>query len=271
MLALTQPNDVQAVAILNPVLDWVGLDEAAAAQVPSTSAKKRISSTGPLSASEIAVASSLLQVRRKIFRVPGAYFEPQASPMHFVRAPGRDTPLSHDTPEQIEDSLMNEEWGPVVEAFGPYDDDLSSLGEHDNGIGSNMADRKSPAPTLHVQRLMKRRKVLQRWPPHGVNISDPQSTMLPYMGFFASSTGSKLRNKAESTQIGADSERMALNSLLERQSREFVQLAQRACFSRMGWSPDFANEQAKARLHLLSAPKGDIAKQVAQWFASLPP
>ena len=267
MLALTQPNDIHSLAMLHPVLDWVGLDEAATAQVPSTPPKKRISSTGPLSASEIATANALLQVRRKIFRVPGAYFEPQASPMHFVRAPGRDTPLNHDLPEQVQHILKNEERSPVVDAFGPYDDDLDSLSEQDSIASADPTRFTSTAissskSTLNIQRLMKRRKVLQRWPPVGVNITDPESTNLPYMSLFSSSPSSKLMNEAKDSQVDSHIDKNALNSLLGRQSREFVQLAQRACFSRM---------EAKARLHLQTAQKEDVAKQVAQWFASLPP
>ncbi|KEF61154.1 uncharacterized protein A1O9_02719 [Exophiala aquamarina CBS 119918] len=142
MLALTRPNDVHAVTMLEPIVDWVGLDEtikqlqASTGKPvegrPSTSKrasreKKRASPfTGVNDKSVLAAAEELSRLRSKLFKTPAAYFDPFASPLLFLRAAGRDTPqetkgdvlMQEMGLENIEDTENIED-----ESFGPYDDD----------------------------------------------------------------------------------------------------------------------------------------------------
>jgi hypothetical protein len=92
----------------------------------------------------------LLSIRSKLFRTPETYFDAFASPILFLRAPGRDCPSENPDPFLTSTS-------PTAQVFGPYDDDFD-------------AD-----PSTSSYQAPKRRKVLRRWPP---NTTDP--TLPPF-------------------------------------------------------------------------------------------
>ena len=144
MLALTSPNLIDSLAVLEPVVDWTGLDE-----------RKSRAKNGPTQDATV----HLLNIRSQLFRSPSVYFDPFASPILFLRAPGRDTPASHSSlvMENEEDLYPATNTDADSDAFGPYDD------EH---ISSTLS---STSP--------KRRKVLRRWPPLG----RPEESTLPYV------------------------------------------------------------------------------------------
>lgn len=147
MLALTSPNLIRAVHVSDPFVDWVGLDEA--------KSKAKESST------EDALAY-LLTMRSRLFRTPSAYFDPFASPILFLRAPGRDTPTTHSSPLTKNEDDLYPETNSDADAYRPYDDDMTSA------VGY--------APP-------KRRKVLRRWPPV------PGDVVLPYTRIMVSEGG----------------------------------------------------------------------------------
>lgn len=97
MLALTAPDEINAVAIENPILDWVMLDELTSKTGPDKSSKRKLSSaTETLDFVDTrAAARQLMEMRTKLFPNPSHYFDPFASPTLFLRAPGRDTPRTH--------------------------------------------------------------------------------------------------------------------------------------------------------------------------------
>jgi hypothetical protein len=101
MLALTNPNDIDAVAIADPMVDWVMLDEVISNSRQVTSSpsnlKGKRNGTPAITADEdiVSAARHLTNMRTKLFKTPSAYFDGFASPTLFLRAPGRDTPRTH--------------------------------------------------------------------------------------------------------------------------------------------------------------------------------
>ena len=144
MLALTSPNLIDSLAVLEPVVDWAGIDE-----------RKPRSKHGPT----VDATAHLLTIRSQLFPNPSTYFDPFASPILFLRAPGRDTPASHSSlvTENEDDLYPATDSDADTDAFGPYDDDHMS----------------SELPST----LPKRRKVLRRWPPLG----RPEEATLPHV------------------------------------------------------------------------------------------
>lgn len=138
MLALTAPNLIHSVHVNQPFVDWVGLDEA--------KSKSKDSSTQD-------ALAHLLTLRSRLFSSPSAYFDPFASPILFLRAPGRDTPATLSSPLHENEDDLYPETDSNTDVFGPYDDDMTSA------VGYTPP---------------KRRKVLRRWP------SVPGDVVLPY-------------------------------------------------------------------------------------------
>jgi acetyl esterase/lipase len=93
MLALTEPRHLHSVNLLNPIVDWVGLEDNG--QSETTDGKE------------------LQNLRRKLFWQPADYFDPFASPLLFLRSPGRDVPVAPgDT--GLGENLVSDELGPIT-------------------------------------------------------------------------------------------------------------------------------------------------------------
>lgn len=152
-LALTDPNAIRAVAVIDAVGDWTGLDEIAATTVTADGEeeggkrdnkrgrkkeKKKISERERLALA----AREFLRLRGHLFRSHSGYFDAFASPVLFLRAPGRDTPVERGgiglAGAIVEESAVVMRYGEEVDevgivvddkaghagqAFGPYDDD----------------------------------------------------------------------------------------------------------------------------------------------------
>lgn len=94
-LALTHPNAVHAVAVVDPLVDWTGLDELAALANKKIANKTGTKTKRGRQRERLAAAAAgLITLRTGLFRTPSGYFDEFASPMLFLRAPGRDTPLN---------------------------------------------------------------------------------------------------------------------------------------------------------------------------------
>ncbi|KAJ9650050.1 hypothetical protein H2198_010628 [Neophaeococcomyces mojaviensis] len=145
-LALTNPAQIHAVAIEEPLVDWPILDELAdvgSNESSSTLPIRMKSATrkhGEREALAVA-AEALIKLRTNLFRTPSGYFDSFASPTLFLRAPGRDTPITK-TAAPLEEELVvvdgatirygeeEDEIGLVEydgNAFGPYDDDWHTV------------------------------------------------------------------------------------------------------------------------------------------------
>jgi hypothetical protein len=137
-VALTGPTAIHSLAVLEPLVDWVSLDENQDEDnTKSSTTRRKTKASTPRSLHDPA---RLLSIRSKLFRTPETYFDAFASPILFLRAPGRDCPSENPDP-----SLNS---SPAAQAFGSYDD----------GFQANF-------PTTSYQAL-RRRKVLRHWPPN---------------------------------------------------------------------------------------------------------
>jgi len=149
-LALTNPINIHAVALQEPLVDWPILDELASTiesdHQPSNPSPGKIKSAGRKHDEREALAAAareLIKLRTNIFRTPSGYFDSFASPVLFLRAPGRDTPttktatvlediesvgrttIQYSDDREKDGSRMN---GYGNNAFGPYDDDWHTVG-----------------------------------------------------------------------------------------------------------------------------------------------
>lgn len=312
MLALTQPNEVHALTVIEPLVDWVGLDELvkqlragiadaedealSTVTTPSKKAARRKhrgpSFPGVDNESVLAAAEELLALRSRLFKTHSAYFDPFASPILFLRAPGRDTPLV-----TVGDRLMREmgidDGVECVDdgSFGPYDDDWgqshpspsersattpdssdesanqpassssSEAGFVSDVIAPESSEHHSDLPSTEQQQQQqpatahqpRRRKVLRRWP----EVGRPEDVLLPHTRIILRSKPVLLLDKQQQQQQHAavliDHER-GLQALLHAQGTEFAELMRRACF--YGRESGFANERVQV---LDGAGVGDAA------------
>ncbi|KIV91553.1 hypothetical protein PV10_06081 [Exophiala mesophila] len=266
-LALTQPNDIHGLAITDPLVDWVVLDEIVEhlrgveeSHEPEThttghdSLRKRqrsrylsrfggVSEAGLLEASE-----SLIRLRSKLFKTPSAYFDPFASPILFLRAPGRDTPYATTVGDRLlQDMTIDEpDSESDSDSFGPYDDDWdqTSNSSPDNSSqpesilqsdypliqpleGIDSAKTITTRTTSHTP--PRRRKVLRRWP----SVGRPEEVLLPEVRIFLSPTISPSDPLLQ----------QGMTSLLRAQSIELADLLRRACF--YGRESGFAQDRVQ--------------------------
>lgn len=254
MLALTEPNHVHALAAIQPMVDWVGLDEVveqlrATKSTPPPMPKKgkRQKGTARYGAdneSVLRAAEELTRLRARLFKTPSAYFDPFASPLLFLRAPGRDTPLGSSMADQVASEWglddIKEEDPDRDSSFGPYDDDWQarpsspqSIEPREHTASNGFSAVQS---LLQPQRPTRRRKVLRRWP----SVGQPESVMLPYTTVFVQAA----------REPDSESEPPALDlarghaALMRSQGADLVELMRRACF--LGRDKSFAEE----RVHL---------------------
>jgi alpha/beta hydrolase fold. len=108
MLALTEAQSIQAVAAVEPVCDWPGLDEYCTRESTITTTKTIAGVNNDTTASSTTTSKHkrqprkkspappdllpLLQARSKFFSTPERCFDSFASPILFLRSAGRDVP-----------------------------------------------------------------------------------------------------------------------------------------------------------------------------------
>jgi hypothetical protein len=261
MLALTEPNSIHALATLEPMVDWVGLDEVVEQLLISESSKRhshKAAATryGVDHASVLAAAEELIRLRARLFGAPSSYFDPFASPVLFLRAPGRDTPLG----STVGDRLVNE-MGLEPDSDG-IDQEVDGMVQPSNDMSQPSA-RATPTPfstsetgsgqdeqtrvstNLKPDTPPRRRKVLQRWPAVG----NPDSVLLPHVKVFvqgpAHPVGASAIHGPASTASTSDGKAidvgLGLAALKRAQGIELVELMRRACF--LGRERGFGDER----------------------------
>ncbi|RDW93337.1 uncharacterized protein DSM5745_00659 [Aspergillus mulundensis] len=159
MLALTEPRSVHAVAALEPVCDWTSLDEyCTSSSIPVSRRRKRHVPKDLV---------PLLEARERFFANLERYFDSFASPILFLRSPGKDTPKvfpryqtgpEYPVPVRVVGQEDPEE---ELEIWDPYvlHDEIRSPKDRAPDFGSLLEDQP-PA---------RRRKALSRWPPYGLD------------------------------------------------------------------------------------------------------
>jgi hypothetical protein len=272
MLALTEPNSIHALAVLEPMVDWVGLDEiveqmqvsesshlTAAQRQAKRQARRQAqrsrsaSRLGADDQSVIAAAQELTMLRSKLFKTPSAYFDPFASPMLFLRAPGRDTPLATTVGDQLVsemgvDASSRRYVDSDPDSFGPYDDEWqdsrSSSALTSSGSSTSAETASSDITTdadLQFNSALppRRRKVLRRWPAVGI----PEAAALPQVKIF-------VQAESASPQPDADNKAPDLArghaALMRAQGKELTELMRRACF--IGREKSYGEERVEFQL-----------------------
>lgn len=218
MLALTESESVHAVAALEPICDWTGLDaycnvpeeehgqdqgQEQEQKEPEIDSETESSETSPKSRSikkkkpqspAPPDLASLLQARESLFSEPSQYFDTFASPLLFLRSPGKPVPArfpKYLTGPEYPIPMLKPRPAPPV----PRDDDILDLWDalympdtkqwidddgvvqgdpSDSGAGDSSSS-SSPTPstastTSTLESYTPRyRKSLSRWPPHGLD------------------------------------------------------------------------------------------------------
>ncbi|KIW27536.1 uncharacterized protein PV07_07266 [Cladophialophora immunda] len=247
MLALTEPNEIHALAVIEPMVDWSGLDDVVeqlraseTSTIPQKRQKQRVTTRyGVENQAVMAAAEELIKMRSKLFQTPSAYFDPFASPMLFLRAPGKDTPLATPVPDQCQlDSYGG------YDSLGPATHDSqrsssstltsSSGSPYDTSEPSGVETGTEPSSASTIQ--PRRRKVLRRWPAVGL----PESVTLPYVNIFVHP-----QTPRNAQQPGSEAEDLGKGhaALMRAQGLEMAELMRRACF--MGREKSFAEERVQ--------------------------
>ena len=218
MLALTEAKSVHAIAALDPICDWPGLDDYCITETDPETEKpskrhKKHKQVAPID------LVPLLEARETYFSSFSRCFDPFASPILLLRSAGRDVPTTFPK------YLTGPEYPvPVLE------NDITP--ERDEEWDGNMGI------TLDAPSPIRRRKALSRWPPYGLDYgssgpswSGPDygvkrlEVELPWVRIFSSGSGSS--DGGGKTHAKNP---LARSTVLGHQAEEMVSAMQRACF-----------------------------------------
>jgi pimeloyl-ACP methyl ester carboxylesterase len=242
VLALTEPNVVHSVAVIEPMVDWVGLDEVQELlqalkgnneHAQRKQLKAMLSRFGTDTGAVLAATRSLIELRSRLFSTPSAFFDPFASPALFLRAPGRDTPFSNNIAEPL--NYGN------VESFGPYRDEWHLSDAELPDVPTLPQSKPLEGPVVEAMSATvplppRRRKVLRRWPAIGL----PESVRLPLVKIFVQSAAQDLSKDETRSEPDIQEGHAALMRV---QGSEMVDLMRRACF--IGREKSFAETRVQ--------------------------
>lgn len=248
MLALTEAKSVHAVAALDPICDWPGLDDYCITDADADSEKssKRHKKHKKVSPPDLI---PLLEARQTYFSSFSRCFDPFASPILLLRSAGRDVPKTFPKYLTGADYPV-----PVLE------NDITSGLDEESWDGNMGITLDPPSP-------IRRRKALSRWPPYGLDYgssgpswSGPDYGVkrleieLPWVRVFSS-------DNSLSDGVGKPHYKnsMARSTVLGHQAEEMVSVMQRACF--WGREKGFGER----RVTLLRADE-DLGRDVRRYF-----
>ncbi|BCS27377.1 uncharacterized protein APUU_60425S [Aspergillus puulaauensis] len=261
MLALTEPRLVHTMAALDPVCDWTSLDEYCTASRDIPRRRQVPKDLVPL-----------LEARERLFATQERYFDSFASPMLFLRSPGKYVPKvfpkyltdpEHPIPVRVSNE-HDEEPGDLWDAYIP-DDRL-----YDEQGALNVQH-----PNPDDNHLVRRRKALSRWPPYGLDYgsSGPPGrysrepierleVSLPWIRLFTHQPSKQSTN--ESTVSAPESEsadhpehkhlkrrRNQNHTVLSNQAADMVDVMRRACF----WGRESGFGKDRVTLSSISVPE----------------
>ncbi|PGH14292.1 hypothetical protein AJ79_03114 [Helicocarpus griseus UAMH5409] len=191
MLALTEPRSITAIAAHEPMCDWTSLDdyclkadpaleEGATIQDVNDNAnnldgtklpseeqaakrrgrKKKISSCPP-------DLVPLLEARGALFQIPDNYFDSFASPVLFLRSAGKDTPKTFPVYHTGPDYPI-----PVLKIPPKEIIDGSDFTRYFEDLDLDLIPPSPPELESDLDKPIRRRKALSRWPPYGLEYND---------------------------------------------------------------------------------------------------
>lgn len=292
MLALTEAQSIQAVAAVDPVCDWPGLDEYCTRESSITTPK-----TGP-GGSENTIPRStktskhkrqprkktpappdlvpLLQARSRFFSTPERCFDSFASPILFLRSAGRDVPRTFPQyltgPEYPVPVLKETRSTTAAEQHAASDwsswDVYPDMDSDDvDGIGTTVT---------------RRRKALSRWPPYGLDFGLSGDTWsgpgdgigrlemaLPWVRVFSREDGVNLASDSLSSSAIEMKKKPREgghgSTVLARQADEMVSAMRRACF----WGREKGVGERRVTLSQVQGTGNNAGEEVGDWFKDL--
>lgn len=229
MLALTEASSIQAVAALNPVCDWPGLDEYCTTEdTDETRQAKQRRKHAP------ADLVPLLEARARFFTSPERCFDAFASPILFLRSAGREVPRVF--PEYVsgpEYPVPVLKRNPKVTSADKYAAPEGSVWDRDVYPDED-SDGVSVDSVGNGVAPVRRRKALSRWPPYGLDYGLSGRTWtgggygirrlqvrLPWVRVLVQEENGGLLD-GEGASTGS--------TVLARQGEEMVSVMRRACF-----------------------------------------
>lgn len=239
-LALTEAASVKAVAALEPVCDWPGLDafctQTAQHGHKSTPARRRSSRMARHAPRDLV---PLLDARERLFSTPERYFDAFASPVLFLRSAGKDVPPAIPT------YFTGPEYPvPVLKPLSRSEEQIDYWDVHMHAVEGNNTDTECPTNTISEQdddpkQPVRRRKALRRWPPYGLDYGTGGSSglhyqlgvkrlqvALPWVRIF-----SRMElNNAEPSHSSRTPKSANTSTVVASQASEMVDVMRRACF-----------------------------------------
>jgi hypothetical protein len=200
MLALTEVRVVYAIAALEPICDWIGLDEYCIIPPEIKTATSAGGSSGRVNQTQVEEARKkarqretrslaappdlvpLLKARETFFATPEKYFDAFASPILFLQSPGKDCPKTFPR------YLTGPEYPiPMLTRSSILDDPVSSW----DVCTPQEADVGYQRSSDHAEPICSRR--VMHWPPYGLNYDSSRmhvgirrsEVTLPWVRIFA--------------------------------------------------------------------------------------
>jgi pimeloyl-ACP methyl ester carboxylesterase len=186
MLALTEPRSIRAVAALDPICDWVGLNDYCQIAADADMAEDGEPSGLGVPSRHVDEAEQprkrgrrkkhappdlvpLLEARNRLFHKPAGYFDSFASPALFLRSSGKACPKAFPT------YLSGPEY-PVPILQRPVNLDQEDDEWYSDFLGTDsdidfLPEAVEPTSASGARKDVRRRKALIRWPPHGLDYS----------------------------------------------------------------------------------------------------
>ncbi|KAL4895373.1 hypothetical protein BDV59DRAFT_154093 [Aspergillus ambiguus] len=272
MLALTEPQSVNAVAALEPVCDWPGLDEYCK-QKAETDSQATLKGRKP-ARTRCAPWDlvPLLKARNTLFSTPERYFDAFASPILFLRSPGKDVPSSfpkymmgEEHPIPVLKQLPDKEigyWDVHEHPDEGYETGVESLTHSTSEVGSDAKGH-----------IVHRRKALSRWPPYGIDngtqsvssghyhrgMKRPQ-VELPWVRLFVrTEPGSVVSPRRMQTRKPP--------SVLASQANEMVDVMRRACF----WNHEMGVSERRVTIDHITPTEwdGTQVQRAREWVGKM--
>ncbi|KAJ5164268.1 uncharacterized protein N7500_006098 [Penicillium coprophilum] len=285
MLALTEARSIQAVAAVEPICDWPGLDEYCTREstttTPKTVSKDNTASIPTLSKNKrqprkktpaLPDLLPLLEARSKFFSTPERCFDSFASPILFLRSAGRDVPRTFPqylTGPEYPVPVLKETRSTTAEQYGAADGSI-----WDRDVYPDMdADEVDISTTV-----TRRRKALSRWPPFGLDYGLSGDTWsgpgdgigrlemaLPWVRVLLREDGAALASGSLSSSAvetkKKSREGAAGDTVLARQADEMVSVMRRACF----WGREKGVGERRVTLSRVGTDNNG-REEVGDWF-----
>lgn len=295
MLALTEAQSIQAVAALEPVCDWPGLDEhctresssstsSAEPEVPDeTSSTTSSTTTKPPKQKRHPRKKTpappdlvpLLQARSKFFSTPERCFDSFASPVLFLRSAGQDVPRSFPQyltgPGYPVPVLKETRSTTAAEQYAAPEGSIWDRDVYPDVDADDIDDIGATVP--------RRRKALSRWPPYGLDYglsgntwSGPSDGImrlkmkLPLVRVLlrerdvvleSDSVSSSSVEKKKIPRVGGRG-----STVLAKQADEMVSMMRRACF----WGREKGVGERRVTLSKIRDTGNNAGEEVGDWL-----